>query len=84
MKSLPPCRPPGGSLALVSALLFTTVLAVDSYAAETPINSDKTALKGSTSESDKSLPENEQFAFLAKPFALSALVAKVKETMAPS
>ncbi len=33
---------------------------------------------------DKSLPENEQFAFLAKPFALSALVAKVKETMAPS
>ncbi|MBS0531447.1 MAG: PAS domain-containing protein, partial [Proteobacteria bacterium] len=33
---------------------------------------------------DKSLPENEQFAFLAKPFALSALIAKVKETMAPS
>lgn len=33
---------------------------------------------------EKSLPENEQFAFLAKPFALSALVAKVKETMAPS
>jgi two-component system cell cycle sensor histidine kinase/response regulator CckA len=33
---------------------------------------------------DKSLPENEQFAFLAKPFALSALVAKVKETMAPT
>jgi two-component system cell cycle sensor histidine kinase/response regulator CckA len=33
---------------------------------------------------DKSLPENEQFAFLAKPFALSALVAKVKETMALS
>jgi two-component system cell cycle sensor histidine kinase/response regulator CckA len=32
---------------------------------------------------DKSLPENEQFAFLAKPFALSALVAKVKETMTP-
>ncbi|WP_022719729.1 cell cycle histidine kinase CckA [Rhodopseudomonas sp. B29] len=30
---------------------------------------------------EKSLPENEQFAFLAKPFALSALVAKVKETM---
>ena len=30
---------------------------------------------------DKSLPENEQFAFLAKPFALSALIAKVKETM---
>ncbi|MBN9004702.1 MAG: PAS domain-containing protein [Rhizobiales bacterium] len=33
---------------------------------------------------DKSLPENQQFAFLAKPFALSALIAKVKETMAPS
>jgi two-component system, cell cycle sensor histidine kinase and response regulator CckA len=33
---------------------------------------------------DKSLPENEQFAFLPKPFALKALVAKVKETMAPS
>jgi two-component system cell cycle sensor histidine kinase/response regulator CckA len=33
---------------------------------------------------EKSLPENEQFAFLAKPFALSALVAKVKETMAPN
>ena len=33
---------------------------------------------------EKSLPENEQFAFLPKPFALSALVAKVKETMAPS
>jgi two-component system cell cycle sensor histidine kinase/response regulator CckA len=32
---------------------------------------------------EKSLPENEQFAFLAKPFALSALVAKVKETMTP-
>jgi two-component system cell cycle sensor histidine kinase/response regulator CckA len=32
---------------------------------------------------EKSLPENQQFAFLAKPFALSALVAKVKETMAP-
>ncbi len=30
---------------------------------------------------DKSLPENEQFAFLPKPFALAALVAKVKETM---
>jgi two-component system cell cycle sensor histidine kinase/response regulator CckA len=30
---------------------------------------------------EKSLPENEQFAFLAKPFALSALVEKVKETM---
>ncbi len=33
---------------------------------------------------DKSLPENQQFAFLAKPFALSALIAKVKETMAPN
>jgi two-component system cell cycle sensor histidine kinase/response regulator CckA len=33
---------------------------------------------------EKSMPENEQFAFLAKPFALSALVAKVKETMAPN
>jgi two-component system cell cycle sensor histidine kinase/response regulator CckA len=33
---------------------------------------------------EKSLPENEQFAFLAKPFALSALVAKVKETMTAS
>jgi two-component system cell cycle sensor histidine kinase/response regulator CckA len=32
---------------------------------------------------DKSLPENEQFAFLAKPFALSALVEKVKQTMTP-
>ncbi|WP_213770227.1 PAS domain-containing protein [Bradyrhizobium sp. dw_78] len=32
----------------------------------------------------KSLGENEKFDFLAKPFALSALVAKVKETMAPS
>jgi two-component system, cell cycle sensor histidine kinase and response regulator CckA len=32
----------------------------------------------------KSLEENEKFDFLAKPFALSALVAKVKETMAPS
>ena len=32
---------------------------------------------------DKSLPENEQFAFLPKPFALSALVEKVKQTMAP-
>jgi two-component system, cell cycle sensor histidine kinase and response regulator CckA len=30
----------------------------------------------------KSLEENEKFDFLAKPFALSALVAKVKETMA--
>jgi two-component system cell cycle sensor histidine kinase/response regulator CckA len=33
---------------------------------------------------DKSLPENEQFAFLPKPFALSALVEKVKETMTAS
>jgi two-component system cell cycle sensor histidine kinase/response regulator CckA len=33
---------------------------------------------------EKSLPEGEQFAFLAKPFALSALIAKVKETMAPN
>jgi two-component system cell cycle sensor histidine kinase/response regulator CckA len=33
---------------------------------------------------EKSLPENEQFAFLAKPFALSALVEKVKETMTSS
>jgi two-component system, cell cycle sensor histidine kinase and response regulator CckA len=32
---------------------------------------------------EKSLPENEQFAFLAKPFALSALVEKVKDTMKP-
>jgi two-component system, cell cycle sensor histidine kinase and response regulator CckA len=32
----------------------------------------------------KSLEENEKFDFLAKPFALSALVAKVKETMASS
>jgi two-component system cell cycle sensor histidine kinase/response regulator CckA len=32
---------------------------------------------------EKSLPENQQFAFLAKPFALSALVEKVKQTMAP-
>ncbi len=32
---------------------------------------------------EKSLPENEQFAFLPKPFALSQLVAKVKETMTP-
>jgi two-component system cell cycle sensor histidine kinase/response regulator CckA len=31
---------------------------------------------------EKSLPENEQFAFLAKLFTLSALVEKVKETMA--
>lgn len=29
----------------------------------------------------KSLPENEQFAFLAKPFTLSQLVGAVKETM---
>jgi two-component system cell cycle sensor histidine kinase/response regulator CckA len=33
---------------------------------------------------EKSLPENEQFAFLPKPFTLSQLVAAVKETMAPS
>jgi two-component system cell cycle sensor histidine kinase/response regulator CckA len=33
---------------------------------------------------DKSLPENEQFAFLPKPFALAALVEKVKETMTAS
>jgi two-component system cell cycle sensor histidine kinase/response regulator CckA len=33
---------------------------------------------------EKSMPENQQFAFLPKPFALVALVAKVKETMAPS
>ena len=32
---------------------------------------------------EKSLPENQQFAFLPKPFALSQLVAAVKETMAP-
>ena len=30
---------------------------------------------------EKSLPENEQFAFLPKPFTLSQLVAQVKETM---
>ena len=30
---------------------------------------------------EKSLPENEQFAFLAKPFTLSQLVATVKETV---
>ncbi|MBI3699989.1 MAG: PAS domain-containing protein [Afipia sp.] len=30
---------------------------------------------------EKSLPENEQFDFLAKPFTLSQLVAKVKETV---
>ncbi len=33
---------------------------------------------------EKSLPENQQFAFLPKPFALSALIEKVKETMAPT
>jgi two-component system cell cycle sensor histidine kinase/response regulator CckA len=33
---------------------------------------------------EKSLPENQQFAFLPKPFALAALVAKVKETIATS
>jgi two-component system cell cycle sensor histidine kinase/response regulator CckA len=32
----------------------------------------------------KSLEEDEKFDFLAKPFALSALVAKVKETMTPT
>jgi two-component system cell cycle sensor histidine kinase/response regulator CckA len=31
---------------------------------------------------EKSLPENQQFAFLPKPFSLSQLVAAVKETMA--
>jgi two-component system, cell cycle sensor histidine kinase and response regulator CckA len=31
---------------------------------------------------EKSLPENQQFAFLPKPFTLSQLVATVKETMA--
>ena len=31
---------------------------------------------------EKSLPENEQFAFLPKPFTLKQLVAAVKETMA--
>lgn len=31
---------------------------------------------------EKSMPEQQQFAFLAKPFQLSALIAKVKETMA--
>jgi two-component system cell cycle sensor histidine kinase/response regulator CckA len=30
----------------------------------------------------KSLPENQQFAFLPKPFSLSQLVAAVKETIA--
>src|ERR1700681_1611781 len=33
---------------------------------------------------EKSLPENQQFAFLPKPFTLSQLVAAVKEAMAPS
>jgi two-component system cell cycle sensor histidine kinase/response regulator CckA len=33
---------------------------------------------------EKSLPENQQFAFLPKPFTLSQLVAAVKKTMAPS
>jgi two-component system, cell cycle sensor histidine kinase and response regulator CckA len=33
---------------------------------------------------EKSLPENEQFAFLPKPFTLTQLVAAVKETMTPS
>jgi two-component system, cell cycle sensor histidine kinase and response regulator CckA len=32
---------------------------------------------------EKSLPENQQFAFLPKPFTLTQLVAAVKETMAP-
>jgi two-component system cell cycle sensor histidine kinase/response regulator CckA len=32
----------------------------------------------------RSLPENQQFAFLPKPFTLSQLVAQVKETMASS
>src|SRR3954452_12865132 len=32
---------------------------------------------------EKSLPENQQFAFLPKPFTLSQLVAAVKETMPP-
>ncbi len=32
---------------------------------------------------EKSLPENQQFAFLPKPFTLSQLVAAVKETMSP-
>ncbi len=30
---------------------------------------------------EKSLPENQQFNFLPKPFTLSQLVAAVKETM---
>jgi two-component system cell cycle sensor histidine kinase/response regulator CckA len=33
---------------------------------------------------EKSLPENQQFAFLPKPFTLSQLVETVKKTMAPS
>jgi two-component system, cell cycle sensor histidine kinase and response regulator CckA len=33
---------------------------------------------------ETSLPENQQFAFLPKPFTLSQLVAAVKETMTPS
>ena len=33
---------------------------------------------------EKSLPENQQFAFLPKPFTLAQLVAAVKETMTPS
>jgi two-component system, cell cycle sensor histidine kinase and response regulator CckA len=33
---------------------------------------------------EKSLPANQQFAFLPKPFTLSQLVAAVKETMSPS
>jgi two-component system cell cycle sensor histidine kinase/response regulator CckA len=33
---------------------------------------------------EKSLPQNQQFNFLPKPFTLSQLVAAVKETMAPS
>ncbi len=33
---------------------------------------------------EKSLPENQQFAFLPKPFTLAQLVAAVKETMAAS
>jgi hypothetical protein len=32
----------------------------------------------------QSSPENQQFAFLPKPFTLNRLVAAVKETMAPS
>jgi two-component system cell cycle sensor histidine kinase/response regulator CckA len=33
---------------------------------------------------EKSLPENQQFAFLPKPFTLAQLVAAVKETMTAS